>query len=113
MSADFLTDGYTFAFEPNPNWSSFYASGAEIEAYIKTTTKKHGLDKDVKFDAKMLESVWDESSKKWKLKIDLRGSVLMEEADVLINACGILKHVVLVPHAILRLFQLEDNTNTK
>lgn len=39
---------YTFPFEPNPNWSAFYASGEEILEYFKATVAKWDLARDVK-----------------------------------------------------------------
>lgn len=86
-------DIYTFSFEPNPDWTSFYAKGSEIQAYIKRTAQKYGLDKDVKFNSKVIESVWDEKAKKWKIKIEQDGAIIEDEADVLINGSGVLKSV--------------------
>lgn len=88
-----LLDIYTFSFEPNPDWTSFYAKGSEIQAYIKRTATKYGLDKDVKFNSKVIDSVWDEKTKKWKIKIERDGAIVKDEADVLVNGSGILKSV--------------------
>ncbi|KEF60299.1 uncharacterized protein A1O9_05150 [Exophiala aquamarina CBS 119918] len=81
---------YTFPFEQNPDWSSFYVSGPEILAYITSVTKKYGLDQKVKFRSKVVESVWDDDSAKWKLKVDVSGKIMDDECDVLINAAGFL-----------------------
>ncbi len=87
------TDIYTFSFEPNPDWTSFYAKGSDIQSYIKRTATKHGLDKDVKFNSKVVESVWDEQANKWKIKIERGDATVEDEADVLVNGSGILKSV--------------------
>ena len=34
---------YSFPFEPNPDWSAYYASGGEILEYFKRTVKKLSL----------------------------------------------------------------------
>lgn len=81
---------YTFPFEPNPDWSSFYASGAEIWKYIKQTTKKHHLDERVSFNSKVVSTYWNDLTATWKIKVDKGGSVTEAEADVLINGSGIL-----------------------
>ncbi|KAL2004939.1 hypothetical protein VTN00DRAFT_2789 [Thermoascus crustaceus] len=81
---------YTFSFEPNPDWSCFYSSGPEIWEYIKRTTVKYGLDEKVQFNSKVIETVWDESSGKWRVKVDQQGTIIETEADVLVNAAGIL-----------------------
>lgn len=71
----------------------FYAGGAEIQAYIKRTAAKYGLDKPVKLNSKVIESVWDEA-KKWMIKVNQNGTVIDDEADILVNASGVVKCVV-------------------
>lgn len=93
MACDVPAHLYTFPFEQNPDWSSFYVSGPEILGYIKSVTKKYGLDEKVKFSAKVVESIWDENSSKWRLKVEVAGKVIDDECDVLINAAGFLKYV--------------------
>ncbi|KAK4990721.1 hypothetical protein LTR66_006724 [Elasticomyces elasticus] len=81
---------YTFSFAPNPNWSSFYAEGPEIWQYIKDTTIKYGLDEKVVFESKVVETVWDDEAGVWNIKIERKGEVINDQADVLINGAGIL-----------------------
>ncbi|TKA66995.1 hypothetical protein B0A49_04490 [Cryomyces minteri] len=81
---------YTFSFEPNPDWSSFYAQGPEIWEYIKRTTEKYHLDENVEFNSKVVVSMWDETSGKWKIQIDQNGKIINDEADILVNGSGIL-----------------------
>ncbi|KAF9889912.1 hypothetical protein FE257_006784 [Aspergillus nanangensis] len=38
---------YAFPFDPNPEWTRFYASGPEIQEYIQRTVKKWNLDRDL------------------------------------------------------------------
>ena len=90
----FLTrqqDTYVFRFEPNPDWSHFYVSGGEIKDYVQRTVQKWGLDEHVELNSKVIESVWDEESGKWKVKIDQNGVIKEDEADVLVNGIGLLK----------------------
>ncbi|GAB1217436.1 hypothetical protein ATERTT37_006675 [Aspergillus terreus] len=91
VACDIPAHVYTFPFEPNPNWSSFYAEGAEIWQYIKHTAIKYGLEERVQLESKVTESVWDESVGRWKVKIEKGGEVFTDEAEVLINGSGILK----------------------
>jgi len=90
-------DGYTFLFEPNPDWSSFYCPQPEIQAYIKRTVAKYKLDKYVSLKSKVLETVWDDEVGKWKIKVDVNGAVIEDEADVLVNGSGFLKSVISTP----------------
>jgi cation diffusion facilitator CzcD-associated flavoprotein CzcO len=58
---------------------------------FKRTTEEYHLDENVQFDTKVLDSCWDERIKKWKIKIIQNKTVHDVEADVFINASGILK----------------------
>lgn len=88
--ADHL-DCYTFLFEPNPNWSSFYAPGPEIEQYIQRTVKKWNLDRNVQFNSRVLETIWDDNAGKWKIQVDQAGTIIHDEVDILVNATGFLR----------------------
>lgn len=89
--ADFDLDCYTFLFEPNPNWSAFYAPGPEIEQYIQRTVKKWNLDRNVQFKSRVLETIWDDNEGKWKIQVDQAGTIKHDEADILVNATGFLR----------------------
>lgn len=86
-----LVDAYTFLFEPNPNWSHFYAPGAEIRQYIHHTVRKWNLDDHVQLNSRVLEAVWDEQAGKWKLKIEQNGTVKEDEAEIFVNGAGFAK----------------------
>ncbi|KAI5814907.1 hypothetical protein BZA77DRAFT_317773 [Pyronema omphalodes] len=83
---------YTFSWAPNPDWSEFYAKGPEIWEYVKNTSNKHGLEKNVKFQSKVIECIWSEADGKWKLVIEQEGIRFNDECEILINAAGILNH---------------------
>ncbi|KAG7412596.1 FAD-binding monooxygenase aflW [Fusarium oxysporum f. sp. rapae] len=83
---------YTFPFEPNPEWSSFYASGPEIWAYIKRTSDKYGLAENVRFQSKVTEAIWNEAAGKWNLKISQDGEEKEDECDILIDGSGFLNN---------------------
>ena len=61
--------------------------------YITSTVAKYNLDRDIMFESKVVESIWDENSKKWKIKVDQKGTMIEDEADVLINGSGYLKQI--------------------
>ncbi|KAJ6146870.1 hypothetical protein N7497_008852 [Penicillium chrysogenum] len=90
VACDIPAHAYTFLFEPNPNWSHFYAPGPEIEEYIKRTTRKWKLDKDIQFNARVTETVWDDELGKWKVEVDQAGTIIHDQADILVNASGFL-----------------------
>ncbi|KAJ5413251.1 hypothetical protein N7465_005556 [Penicillium sp. CMV-2018d] len=83
---------YTFPFEPNPDWSTFYASGPEIWSYIKRTSGKYGLAEHVQLQSKVVQATWDEPSSKWRLKIRQDGEEKEDECNILIDGSGFLKN---------------------
>ncbi|KAJ5187667.1 hypothetical protein N7449_010661 [Penicillium cf. viridicatum] len=72
VGCDVPAHSYVLPFEPNPNWSKCYAGGGEIEKYLVDTVDKYGLKDPIVFDTK------------------LNGTIIHDEADVLINGSGIL-----------------------
>ncbi|CAI7566118.1 unnamed protein product [Penicillium palitans] len=90
VACDIPAHAYTFLFEPNPNWSHFYAPGPEIEEYIQRTTRKWNLDKDIQFNTRVTKTVWDDEAGKWKVEVDQGGTIMHDEADILVNASGFL-----------------------
>lgn len=84
-------DGYIFPFEPNPSWSKFYAGGPEIKQYIVNTAEKYELKENAVFNTELVKLHWDENQGQWKLELDQNGTLIYDDADVLINGSGILK----------------------
>lgn len=83
---------YVFPFEPNPMWSKFYAGGEEIKQYMIHTADKYNLRKNIVFNMKLIKANWHEEQGKWKLQLDSGTSIKYDEADVFIDAKGILNH---------------------
>lgn len=83
---------YAFPFDPNPDWSRFYSSGAEIEDYIIRTARKWNLDRDVQFNTWVIGAHWREGEGKWKVIVEHEGKQRDEYCDILISAQGVLTH---------------------
>ena len=77
---------YSFSFAPNPDWSHTYSSGAEIQRYLADLTDRYGIRPHVRFNTRMLSSVWDDDAKRWTVQT----SAGLFTADVLITAHGAL-----------------------
>lgn len=92
--SDCETNTYAFQFEPNPDWSSFHATGPEILEYIRRTTVKYDLNRDIKFESMVIDSVWTDAANKWEITVDQTGVIIEDEADILVNACGWVKFIV-------------------
>ncbi|KAI3545604.1 cyclohexanone 1,2-monooxygenase [Colletotrichum costaricense] len=83
---------YAFPFDPNPDWSRFYASGAEILQYMKDTVKKWNLDRDLQLNTKVVGATWQEELGQWKVTVEHQGEQRDEFCHVLISAQGVLVH---------------------
>jgi cation diffusion facilitator CzcD-associated flavoprotein CzcO len=81
---------YAFPFEPNPNWSTFFTTGQEIQEYFVKTVKKWKLDENVMFKHRVTEARWMEEQAQWRLKVQHGGHEFEDHADILISARGFL-----------------------
>ena len=82
---------YTPAWEPNPEWSSYYAGSREIFANLKRVANKWYLTKNVKLNSNIVEARWDDNDGLWHLKIDQSGKIIEDSCNILVNGNGILK----------------------
>ncbi|KAK2770186.1 hypothetical protein FQN53_005696 [Emmonsiellopsis sp. PD_33] len=81
---------YTYTFEPNPNWSSYYAYAPEILQYFKGFCEKHDLQKYVKLEHKVLSARWLEERGQYEVIVEHAGKTFKDYAHVLINGSGML-----------------------
>lgn len=81
---------YAFPFDPNPDWSRFYASGSDILSYIKDTVKKWSLDRDLQLDTRVVGAHWQQDRAQWKVTVEHEGKERDEYCHVLISSQGVL-----------------------
>jgi 4-hydroxyacetophenone monooxygenase len=82
---------YSYSFEPNPDWSSFFAKRDELKAYIDGIARKHGLHPHVRLRTEVVSASWDEERGSWT--VALRGADGREQEDrvrALISGVGML-----------------------
>lgn len=77
-------------FEPNPNWSGFYAESKEIRQYLQDVAEKYGVLRFVKLRHRVVECVWNNTIKKWSVTVERleTGEKFEEEVDVVVNCRG-------------------------
>ena len=81
-----------FPFDPNPNWSKFYADGDEIHEYMQKTVDKWNLKRDVQFNTRVISLDWLEDKGKWKVRVRKNGEDERDELfDVVVSAQGFLR----------------------
>ncbi|KAI1736655.1 flavin-binding monooxygenase [Xylaria scruposa] len=90
VACDIPSHSYQYTFNPNPDWSSFYAPGSEICAYLKATAEKFGVMRFVKLSHEVTSCTWDNEVKRWKLDVRRTdtGETFQDDADVLVAARG-------------------------
>ena len=76
--------------EPNPHYSRYYASGAEILDYFQKTVAKYNLDRDLKLEHELVSAEWIEETSKWAIQVKNANGIFADECDVLISARGFL-----------------------
>lgn len=86
---------YTYTWEGNPFWSKAYVGSDELFAYFKGRAVAYGADEFVRLEHQVTEATWLDDVGKWRVHVkNLRSDEsFYDEAEVLINAAGFLKHV--------------------
>ncbi|KAH8820421.1 flavin-binding monooxygenase [Xylogone sp. PMI_703] len=94
-ACDIPAHSYQYSFDPNPNWSAFYAPAKEICEYLTSRAEKYGATRFVKLSHKVTDCTWDDSIKKWKITVENTKTkeIIKEDCDVLISARGALNDI--------------------
>jgi cation diffusion facilitator CzcD-associated flavoprotein CzcO len=70
IGVDIPTFAYQFSYEMKPDWSRFFAKGAEVKAYIDDYVDKYGLAPYIRFDSEVAARTWDEDAHLWRLRVN-------------------------------------------
>jgi cation diffusion facilitator CzcD-associated flavoprotein CzcO len=95
-ACDIPAHTYTYPFEPNPDWSGYYAHSYEIQEYFERFYEKYELAPFVKLNTEVVSAAWDEDEGKWNVALRSRDSASGETktfqdwCHVLINGSGVL-----------------------
>ncbi|KAK3650533.1 hypothetical protein LTR56_006238 [Elasticomyces elasticus] len=81
---------YTYSFEPNPDWSSFYANAAEIRKYFEDFAERHDLMPFVKLNTRVISAVWDEKKGIYNVEVESNGQRTNDWCHVFVNGTGFL-----------------------
>ena len=84
VACDVRSHLYSLSFEPNPDWSHRYASGAEIQAYVEGIQARHELP--IRFGSHVVRQEW--LGDRWQVTC-ADGHVV--EARFVVNAIGALR----------------------
>src|SRR5258708_8455940 len=84
-ACDIPSHFYSFSFDRNPEWSRMYAGREEIQDYLKSCARRHGLMPYIRVSTAMREAVWDEPASLWRVTTTNGVTI---QARVLVSAVG-------------------------
>lgn len=87
LTCDVPAHAYTYSFAPNPEWSRYYAPGAEIQEYFESVVDKYGIRDTIQFGVEVAQASWVDGG--WTLETK-DGKTY--RADAVIAATGVLHH---------------------
>jgi cation diffusion facilitator CzcD-associated flavoprotein CzcO len=70
LTVDVPTIYYSFSFEQNSEWSSFYARQIELFDYCRGCTDKHGIRRYIRFGKAVAKSEYDEAKNHWTTHLE-------------------------------------------
>ncbi len=70
-ACDIPAHTYQATFEPNHEWSQFYATAKEIHGYWKRVADKYDCMKYVKLNHQIVGAVWDDQLAKWQVEVGI------------------------------------------
>ena len=80
---------YCYSFEPNPEWTEFFAQQEELQAYFERCMEKYGVRDRIRFETEVVAADYDEKNQRWSVRIrDKDGSEETLVANALISAVG-------------------------
>ncbi|RFU34831.1 Flavin-containing monooxygenase, partial [Scytalidium lignicola] len=97
VACDIPSHVYQYTFEPNIQWSKYFAPGPEIQEYVKGVAKKYKVDQKVRYNTKVIGATWNDDAGTWTVNTehktpDCASTTGKLEAEVLISAVGILNN---------------------
>ncbi|KAM5347635.1 hypothetical protein ACJ41O_007459 [Fusarium nematophilum] len=98
------TSGVCFA--PNPYWSSLYAPGPEIRAYMQNVAETYGANRFIKTSHQVTSASWDTENKTWRISVlnNKTGESFEDTANILVSARGGLNQIAWPQVKGLKLF---------
>lgn len=81
-----------FPFDPNPDWSGYYAYAPEIQEYFMRFYEKNELSPFVVLNTEVVKAEWHDLEGLWHVTLRNRkdSSTFVDKCNVLINGSGVL-----------------------
>lgn len=90
---DVPSHNYQFSWRPNPEWSGFFSTAAEIQEYLCRVCEEEKMHEMIKLKHQVTGARWDEDDSIWRLKIlNLEENIEFDDfCHFLLDSTGILK----------------------
>ncbi|MFQ5512931.1 MAG: FAD-dependent oxidoreductase [Myxococcota bacterium] len=80
---------YCYSFEPNPDWSEFYARQNELRAYFERCADRYGVREHIRFETEVISAEWRERERGWSVRVRRKtGEEETLSANVIVSAVG-------------------------
>ncbi|EXJ79459.1 hypothetical protein A1O3_08961 [Capronia epimyces CBS 606.96] len=91
-ACDIPAHTYQATFEPNHEWTQFYATSQEIHRYWKKVVAKYHCMRHIKLNHKIVAARWNGQRGKWEVQVENleSGDSFEDVCDVLVSATGAL-----------------------
>ena len=92
---------YCYSFEPNHEFSEYYARQPELQAYFRDVMHRHCVEDHVRWGTEVERLEWDDDSQVWRLTTrDCEGRRAVRTATAVISAVGQLNRPYIpdIPH---------------
>ena len=82
---------YSLSRDVNPDWSSYYPTGGEYQAYLVALADKHDLRRHIRFGTEVEALWWDEQRQQWQIHSrSADGTRSIDHARIVVTAAGYL-----------------------
>ncbi len=87
LTCDVPAHCYTYSFAPYAEWSSFFATGDEIQGYFLKIVEEYGIGDLIQHNSEVTECIW--SGHDWQVTL---ANGARDKADIIVAASGVLHH---------------------
>ena len=85
---DTATFGYAYSFAQKPDWAHQYATGPEVQAYLRDVAARAGIAARIEVSTRLVRAVWDEATHRWRVTTEAPDGVREREFGAVFAALG-------------------------
>ena len=79
---------YCYSFEPDDDWSEFFARQPELQHYFERVARDYGVVDHIRFETEVEAAIWDEAAATWSVRTVGADGEQVLVANALISAVG-------------------------